>query len=133
MLDAEWYWFRIEYQHRGVPHIHGFVKMKNDPGIQTFAKTALKGYLMQCNTSENILEQYKDEVIQQGELGEKKIINYCEGIINLENNKDIIDPVVGVHPCKIAFKDVQKEDYDYDYYEMINKTQRHTNVSSTHV
>ena len=45
ILNADWYWFRVEYQHRGFPHVHGFIKMSNDVFIQELAKTGLKGRL----------------------------------------------------------------------------------------
>jgi len=32
-LDAEWHWYRFEYQARGNIHCHGVAKLKNDPGL----------------------------------------------------------------------------------------------------
>ena len=31
VLDAEWHWYRFEYQDRGSIHCHGCAKLKNDP------------------------------------------------------------------------------------------------------
>ena len=31
--DAEWHWYRFEYQSRGSTHAHGCAKLKNDPGL----------------------------------------------------------------------------------------------------
>ena len=39
-LDAEWHWYRFEYQARGSIHCHGVAKLKNDPGL--------------CKLSENV-------------------------------------------------------------------------------
>ena len=32
-LDAEWHWYRFEYQSRGSIHCHGVAKLNNDPGL----------------------------------------------------------------------------------------------------
>ena len=32
-LDAEWHWYRFEYQARGSIHAHGCATLKNDPGL----------------------------------------------------------------------------------------------------
>ena len=34
VLDAEWFWYRFEYQARGSIHAHGWAKLKNDPDIR---------------------------------------------------------------------------------------------------
>ena len=33
ILDAEWYWYRFEYQAKGSIHGHGCAKLKNDPDM----------------------------------------------------------------------------------------------------
>ena len=44
-LDAEWHWYRFEYQARGDIHGHRVAKLENDPGLCTLFEKALKGYL----------------------------------------------------------------------------------------
>ena len=44
-LDAEWHWYRFEYQARGDIHSHRVAKLENDPGLCTLFEKALKGYL----------------------------------------------------------------------------------------
>lgn len=44
-LDAEWHWYRYEYQHRGSIHCHGTAKLTNDPGLCQLTEIALKGFL----------------------------------------------------------------------------------------
>lgn len=34
ILDAEWYWYRFEYQARGSIHAHGCAELKNDPDMR---------------------------------------------------------------------------------------------------
>ena len=48
-LDAEWHWYRFEYQARGSIHCHGVAKLKNDPGLCQLSETALKGYLTEVS------------------------------------------------------------------------------------
>ena len=51
-MDAEWHWYRFEYQHRGSIHCHGTAKLKNDPGLCTLTEMALKGFLAQRANNE---------------------------------------------------------------------------------
>lgn len=44
-LDAEWHWYRFEYQARGSIHCHGVEKLKNDAGLCKLSQTALDAYL----------------------------------------------------------------------------------------
>lgn len=48
-LDAEWHWYRFEYQARGSIHCHGVAKLKNDPGLCQLSETALTGYLAEMS------------------------------------------------------------------------------------
>ena len=43
VLDAEWHWYKFEYQDRGSIHPHGTVKLKNDPGLAEVTATAYNG------------------------------------------------------------------------------------------
>ena len=44
-LDAEWHWYRYEFQARGSIHCHGTAKLKSDPGLCKLTDIALKGFL----------------------------------------------------------------------------------------
>ena len=44
-LDAEWHWYRYEFEARGSIHCHGAAKLKSDPGLCKFTYIALKGFL----------------------------------------------------------------------------------------
>ena len=46
-FDAEWHWYRYEYQARGSTHAHGCAKLKNDPGISSGGKGC---YRLACRT-----------------------------------------------------------------------------------
>ena len=43
-LDAEWHWYRYEYQARGSIHAHGCAKLKNDPGLCKLISAAALGW-----------------------------------------------------------------------------------------
>ena len=42
-MEAEYTWFRIEYQERGTAHAHGCFRLKCDPGIADLGQTVLQG------------------------------------------------------------------------------------------
>ena len=45
ILDAEWHWYRFEYQARGSIHCHGCAKLKNDPDIRKSRNKACVAFL----------------------------------------------------------------------------------------
>ena len=44
-LEIDWLWFRIEYQARGAPHVHGCLKLKHDPDLPKLGNKVFKGRL----------------------------------------------------------------------------------------
>jgi hypothetical protein len=48
-IDIEYYWFRIEFQKRGAAHIHGCLKVKDDPGLANLASQVLDGRIVEHN------------------------------------------------------------------------------------
>ncbi|MFM8622001.1 MAG: DUF6570 domain-containing protein, partial [Holophagaceae bacterium] len=42
-LDAEWYWYRTEYQKRGCAHIHGCCRLKSDPNLHELSQKIVHG------------------------------------------------------------------------------------------
>ena len=42
-LSTEWQWYRVEYQNRGAPHIHGCCKLNHDPNLTKLAKQVIDG------------------------------------------------------------------------------------------
>ena len=42
-LEHKWCWFRVEYQARGAAHVHGYLRLKEDPGITELSQKALEG------------------------------------------------------------------------------------------
>lgn len=44
-FELEWLWYRVEYQARGAPHVHGCFKFKNDPNLSKHAADVFRGRL----------------------------------------------------------------------------------------
>ena len=42
-LEASWYWYRFEWQKRGVVHAHLLARLKSDPGLTILSKEVYKG------------------------------------------------------------------------------------------
>ena len=42
-IDLEWFWYRVEYQGRGAPHIHGCFKLSRDPKLTKHAERVFFG------------------------------------------------------------------------------------------
>ena len=42
-LEMKWFWYRVEYQKRGTAHIHGCVRLKDDPGLTALSAKVRKG------------------------------------------------------------------------------------------
>ena len=54
ILGAEYVWIRIEFQHRGSPHFHGFCKTKEpSPGI-SFMTNILKSVQRNIDINEEV-------------------------------------------------------------------------------
>ena len=60
-FELDWLWYRIEYQARGAPHVHGCFKFKNDPCLSKHAQNVFRGRLasLALNTT-NLLHSSPD-------------------------------------------------------------------------
>ncbi|KAK3929764.1 ATP-dependent DNA helicase [Frankliniella fusca] len=94
------YWFRIEYQHRGSPHMHGVLWIEHAPDV-----TNLK----------NKSDEEQEQIVQY----------FAELITAFHPNID--QPPSLIHPCQKSLLDV--EDLDIDLAEILNRVQRHTMCS----
>ena len=133
-LDAEWHWYRFEYQGRGSIHCHGTAKLKNDPGLCELTKTSLKGFLAQKSRDANS-DQNDDTIskldfeIEAGNKASKTACKYVDWLLITVNpnppEQDIwIKPQI--HPCQKSYKDIINTDMDSDYCDLLNMVQRHT-------
>ena len=134
-LDAEWHWYRFEYQARGSIHCHGVAKLKNDPGLCKLSERALKGYLAEKSLDNAELTDLPklNEQIRGGRKASEVICKYVDWLLSTYNpdppdNGTWIKPTV--HPCQQHHKDIQNS--DSDYIDLLNTVQRHTRCSSNY-
>ena len=113
------YWFRIEFQHRRSPHIHGFIWLEGAPSVQNLESMSMQEY--------DTITQYFDKIISASNPVSSSTIS-SNSIIN---------------PCKLNYTDVNHHEmYQHinqdteirtnmakhleDYKAIINSVQRHT-------
>ncbi|CAB4005609.1 ATP-dependent DNA helicase PIF1-like [Paramuricea clavata] len=133
VLDAEWYWYRFEYQARGSIHCHGCEKLKNDPDIRELRNKAcvafLEGETTRYEMSPDDFEFLCGDVIRQGEDAEKLLRQYVDWLVTTFNeelpdeNWRIPDP----HPSAVSATTVDNR--DNDYHRLVNTVERHTRCS----
>ena len=78
VMDAEWFWYRFEYQARGSIHAHGCAKLKNDPDIRLLRNHACLAFLenetSRHEMSPDDFEFFCQGIINRGEDAEKLLI-----------------------------------------------------------
>ena len=78
VLDAEWYWYRFEYQARGSIHAHGCAKLKNDPDMRLLRNCVCLAFQQNETTrhemSPDDFEFFYQDLIQEGKDAEKLLI-----------------------------------------------------------
>ena len=85
-LDADWHWFRYEWQARGSIHAHGCAKLKNDPGLCDLVTKAGEGWLAQQKVTKNPqLAEELEPIISAGLEARSKAIQYCDWLITTFN------------------------------------------------
>jgi hypothetical protein len=139
-LDLEWFWYRFEWQSRTAIHVHGIVKLKNDPGIvdlvaKTYAGKLLEEEMMDSHFVSSLDQEQIEEIrykITEGKAAEERVIAYADTLQTAINTRDDpIDPMNAVapdpHPCSIDPTDLleNKEAMDQDYESLANCVQRH--------
>ena len=137
-LGAKWYWFRYEYAvQRGSIHCHGVAKLNSDPNLCELSQVALQGHLAAQSLSKDQLSPeillQKQQKVTQGLEAEKAICNYVDFLMSTQNpcNADNwVKP--SIHPCKRQFKDIQSNEWDKDYEDLLNSVQRHTQCSTAY-
>ena len=137
-LDAEWHWYKFEYQARGSIHCHGVAKRTNDPGLCQHSETALRGYLAEMSIDKaeqtDILEL--NEQIVEGKKASQAVCEYVDWLLSTYNPNppdkgSWIKP--SIHPCQRQHKDiVNMQQSDDDYVDLLNMVQRHTRCSTNY-
>lgn len=121
-LPVDDYWMRVEFQHRGSPHIHGFLWLNGAKDV-------------------NDLDHKTDEQIQE-------IVDYFDRLVCACNNEYSTTSNNTINPCKLHYTQVVDHSsyshinqqsnvqtlvskYLADYHNLINKVQRHTRCSNS--
>ncbi|XP_034240282.1 uncharacterized protein LOC117644774 [Thrips palmi] len=91
------YWYRVEYQHRGSPHIHGLFWFEDAPDVSDLDNASEQ-------TLDNILDYFS------------KLVSAIDPCPNT-NDSD-------VHPCRITYNAITN--FQEDLAQLLHKVQRHT-------
>ena len=132
-MDAEWHWYRFEYQSR--THAHGCAKLKSDPGLCQLMKKAAISWKLQKNASINgQLTIAENELIAEGNQAAEIVIKYCDWL-TCTFNKDLPSdnwcmPTPQNHPC--AKNPLNTQSHEQDYCELVNVVERHTKCSAAY-
>ena len=138
-LDAEWHWYRFEYAvMRGSIHCHGLAKLKNDPGLCELTHKALQGHLAEqklCQSDSeegNILQL--EALVNKGKTAKQQVCDYVDTLVTTYNpctpEEGWVKP--NVFPCKRKLEDLNDEDLDNDYADLVNSVQRHSKYNSAY-
>lgn len=93
------FWYRVEFQHRGSPHIHGLLWLANAPDIS------------------NLNFETTDE--------EKEIItDYFDKLISARNPDPNIE--YDIDPCGVEYYSIDDSEHFFDLARLLNHVQRHT-------
>ena len=124
-LNAEWHWYRYEYQARGSIHCHGTAKLKSDPGLCSLTEIALKGFISEKQSD----SETDSEVIYEGRKAAKIICNYVDTLITTWNPyppESELWKKPQVHPCARKHETIPETERKNDYTDLLNSVQRHT-------
>ncbi|XP_054257274.1 uncharacterized protein LOC128982231 [Macrosteles quadrilineatus] len=102
-LGVKDFWRRYEWQHRGSPHIHMLLWLKDAPDVTR-------------------LSQMTEEELNQ-------VVGYFDNLI-CTMNPGLNTPLAEIHPCRKRLLEV--EDRQVDLSELVNKVQRHTRCSTSY-
>ena len=133
-LDAEWHWYRFEYQARGSTYAHGCAKLKNDPDICGLVKKAAVAWLLE-NSNDMPMEDNQDiqQILEERKVAEKTALEYADWLVTTVN-ESMPDPTWRTpvpHPCALNITGMNDVD-DEDYHNIVNTVQIHTKCSTAY-
>ncbi len=130
VLDAEWHWYRIEYQARGSTHAHGCAKLRNDPDICSLVQKAAIGWFASEQTGD--VSQSTMSLIQEGEQAKKTVLEYVDWLVTTCNSSIPSETWHLPHPHPCTKQPNRINDSDSDYEDLVNSVQRHTRCSAAY-
>ena len=78
VLDADWHWFRFEYQAKGSIRAHGCAKLKNDPNVPLLRTQAAQGWFYKEKASHEDIKFFYQGDIDHGQDAEKQIVRLAK-------------------------------------------------------
>lgn len=102
-FEVEDYWYRHEFQHRGSPHIHGLLWLKNSPDI------------CDLNLNSNEPSELDDIAFT---------VEYFDNLVSTQNPDASVE--YDRNPCTKTFAEIANNEHLNDYVQLINYCQRHT-------
>jgi hypothetical protein len=134
-MDAEWHWYRFEYQSRGSTHAHGCAKLKSDPGLCQLMKKAAISWKLQKNLPvSGQFTTIEKQLIAEGNQAAEIVVKYCNWL-TCTFNKDLPSdnwrmPTPENHPC--AKNPLITQSHEQDYYDLVNVVEQHTKCSAAY-
>ena len=127
-MDADWHWYRLEYQARGSTHVHGCAKLKNNPGICDLVNKAAAAWLAQQENPDIV----SPELLREGEEAKTTVLQYVDWLVTTCNMAlpDEFWRLPDPHPCAVPTEEVG--DSETDYCDLVNSIQRHTQCSAAY-
>ena len=126
-LDADWCWYRFEYQARGSTHAHGCAKLKNDPGITELVQKAASAWMISQGINLTSVDDSTIPIImQEGEQASNTVLAYADWLVTTWNDNvpDNFWRQPFPHPSALSLYNVT--DIEADYHDLVNSVERHT-------
>lgn len=89
-LDKDYIWYRFEWQSRSAIHVHGVVKLKNNPGLCKLVKIAYIGQLKEyavANNQDYIITETSTLIIAKGKESEEIVLRYNDFLVSWYNSR----------------------------------------------
>ena len=125
IYPSEWFWYRIEFQHRGTIHIHGFIKLILDFDLNKMVSDVLNFHKLslsnQLSPSDKIIWKCK----------ENKLTNLIDKYIMTQWPSHFKDNMIdnfdhSSHPCELALDQINHRCMSSYYKSIVDKCCRHT-------
>lgn len=130
------YWYTTEWQKRVAQHIHGFVKMRCDPGLAELGRLAVAGHRAAAKLP-TLKDPSPEELdllhrqIAEGKIASEQIISFVDYFTLSRNpiNPEDWQPPQS-HPSRRLYCDIKADERQAYLTDLINQVQRHTRCSS---
>lgn len=71
-----WYWYRLEYQHRGAVDIHGVARLGSAPDTYKLAQEIIEGHKASLTSEDLDPSLDREQIIRRAKEGEHELIAY---------------------------------------------------------